>query len=72
MALNELEFEWIRQYFIQGERHHDIHQWWREPMNELVDLWVKLEDRCKSSCDVLFEATGDFTDSPETGGFCMF
>ena len=27
LALNELEFEWLRQFYIQGTKHYGMHKW---------------------------------------------
>ena len=27
LALNELEFEWLRQFYIQGNKHYEMHKW---------------------------------------------
>jgi alpha-ketoglutarate-dependent dioxygenase FTO len=42
LTLHELEFEWLRQFYIQGQKHFDIHAWWHEPMQELCSLWERL------------------------------
>jgi FTO C-terminal domain len=42
---SEVEFEWIRQFYIQGENHYALHTWWHEPMQELLELWQKLESK---------------------------
>lgn len=42
-VMNELEFEWIRQYFIQGQLHHDLHEWWHEPIQVLLGLWENFQ-----------------------------
>lgn len=38
-----MEFEWIRQWYVQGARHAEQHQWWTEPMADLLRLWGRLE-----------------------------
>ena len=43
--LSEVEFEWLRQYYIQGQRHHELHTWWHGPMEQLRVLWESLERR---------------------------
>ena len=32
LAMNELEFEWIRQFAVQGPKHRQLHPWWHQPM----------------------------------------
>ena len=44
-ALTEVEFEWIRQYHIQGPLHHQLHAWWHKPIRQLEALWARLEAR---------------------------
>ena len=56
LCLTELEFEWIRQYWIQGRRHHDLHTWWHAPMSELVSLWSQLECLTFKSIQTLLDA----------------
>ena len=43
LALVELEFEWLRQFFIQGEKHFNLHVWWHQPMKDLLSLHNQLE-----------------------------
>ncbi len=42
-VLNEVEFEWIAQYWIQGTQHDIQHVWWQRPMRALEDAWNALE-----------------------------
>ena len=42
-VLNEVEFEWIAQYWIQGKRHDEQHLWWQKPIRALEDAWNALE-----------------------------
>jgi len=55
-ALSEIEFEWIRQFYVQGEEHYRIHEWWRAPIEELVRFWVQLEERTKRAIETLEDA----------------
>ena len=59
LALSEVEFEWIRQYFVQGSRHHELHVWWHDPINELLALWTKLEARSRTATLALRDAAGE-------------
>ena len=36
LLLGELEFEWIRQFYVQGARHHALHKWWHAPIQVLL------------------------------------
>ena len=53
LCLNEVEFEWIRQFYVQGGDHRSLHIWWHEPMKKLEKWWVQLEERTKYLLDVL-------------------
>jgi mRNA N6-methyladenine demethylase len=57
-TLNDLEFEWIRQYYIQGAEHDRIHSWWHGPMQELLGFWQQLEKKTKLVIDSLKDAAG--------------
>lgn len=56
LALSEVEFEWIRQYYVQGSAHHDSQQWWHGPMQSLVSMWARLEQRTAISVQALIDA----------------
>ena len=44
LVFTEVEFEWIRQFYVQGESHARLHKWWMDgPMDELCDLWKQLQ-----------------------------
>ena len=58
---NDLEFEWIRQFYIQGTEHHDLHTWWKSPMDELVEHWNKLEAVCEFQLNILRDASDMMT-----------
>eukprot|EP00903_Cladosiphon_okamuranus_P018841 g17329.t1 len=45
LTLSELEFEWIRQFYVQGRAHHALHTWWHEPLQQLLRFWSLLESR---------------------------
>lgn len=42
LMMNEIEFEWLRQFYIQGERHRQLHVWWHAPMQVIWLLAVLL------------------------------
>lgn len=54
----DIEFEWIRQFYIQGSAHHDSHIWWHKPMEELLGLWGSLEERIRRNIAILSDAGG--------------
>ncbi|XP_041125198.1 alpha-ketoglutarate-dependent dioxygenase FTO isoform X1 [Polyodon spathula] len=40
---NEVEFEWLRQYWFQGRRYAKFSDWWCKPMERLEELWREME-----------------------------
>lgn len=46
LLLQEVEDEWLRQFFVQGQTHKDL-LWssWSEPIRQLFRFWSKLEMR---------------------------
>ncbi|XP_051946934.1 alpha-ketoglutarate-dependent dioxygenase FTO-like [Xyrauchen texanus] len=40
---NEVEFEWLRQYWFQGRRYAPFCSWWTKPMEQLEDAWKEME-----------------------------
>lgn len=41
--MTEIEFDWLRQWHVQGKMHADIHSYWHEPMTRLMNAYRKLE-----------------------------
>ncbi|TNM90720.1 hypothetical protein fugu_003009, partial [Takifugu bimaculatus] len=40
---NEVEFEWLRQYWFQGQRYTRFCSWWSKPMEQLEKDWKLME-----------------------------
>ncbi|XP_048371800.1 alpha-ketoglutarate-dependent dioxygenase FTO isoform X3 [Sphaerodactylus townsendi] len=40
---NEVEFEWLRQFWFQGKRYRKCTEWWSKPMDSLEEFWRKME-----------------------------
>uniref|UniRef100_A0AAV2LQP6 Alpha-ketoglutarate-dependent dioxygenase FTO n=1 Tax=Knipowitschia caucasica TaxID=637954 RepID=A0AAV2LQP6_KNICA len=40
---NEVEFEWLRQYWFQGRRYTRFCSWWSRPMEQLENDWRLME-----------------------------
>jgi hypothetical protein len=55
LVSQELEFEWIRQFYIQGQRHFDTlyKSYWAAPLQELLALWSSLEQRTYQTLELL-------------------
>jgi alpha-ketoglutarate-dependent dioxygenase FTO len=48
--MTEIEFEWLRQWHVQGQKHASLHPYWHTPILELCSIYCKLE---RMTCDVL-------------------
>ena len=56
-CLSELEFEWLRQYYIQGSGHADsLAYFWRRKIGKLEALWHELEQLTARRLELLREA----------------
>ena len=44
-VLLEAEFEWLRQFYIQGRNHYDLHTWWQPIMKEMCNYILIILDR---------------------------
>ena len=54
LLLNDMESEWIRQFYVQGYQHKRIlWSYWREPICTLLKYWGMLENRTKQTLDLL-------------------
>ncbi|KAM9508593.1 alpha-ketoglutarate-dependent dioxygenase FTO isoform 5-T5 [Guaruba guarouba] len=40
---NEVEFEWLRQFWFQGKRYLKCTDWWLKPIAKLEEFWRKME-----------------------------
>ncbi|XP_053270411.1 alpha-ketoglutarate-dependent dioxygenase FTO isoform X1 [Pleuronectes platessa] len=52
---NEVEFEWLRQYWFQGRRYARFCSWWTGPMEQLENDWKLLETMTMLSLATLEE-----------------
>ena len=42
----EIEFEWLRQWYIQGTNHQQLHMvYWQDKIAELEKIWFKLQEK---------------------------
>ena len=46
--LNEMEFDWIKQFWNLGLKHSEINMFWTEKITQLEQLWLKLESDVNS------------------------
>jgi hypothetical protein len=56
--LQEVEFEWLNQFYVQGSRYHAIHSWWTEPMRQLLEYWIELNRRTLIALSIMKAAAG--------------
>uniref|UniRef100_A0A3B5MC34 Alpha-ketoglutarate-dependent dioxygenase FTO n=1 Tax=Xiphophorus couchianus TaxID=32473 RepID=A0A3B5MC34_9TELE len=59
---NEVEFEWLRQYWFQGQRYARFCSWWTRPMEQLEKDWKLME-----TMTMLFLATVEEEGQAEEG-----
>ena len=43
MFLSEIEFDWLRQWCVQGKTHASLHPYWHKPIEMLLDAYRELE-----------------------------
>lgn len=60
---NTVEFEWIRQYYVQGAKHRETHLYWEGAMQELVELWTDMTRKTVLALGVLRDAAGRYSRS---------
>jgi hypothetical protein len=53
-----VEFEWIRQYYVQGSKHRETHLYWEKAMQELVEMWHEMRKKTILALEVLRDAAG--------------
>jgi mRNA N6-methyladenine demethylase len=56
LTMTEVEFEWIRQFYVQGQKHHDFHAWWRTAIAVLLDYYTQLQLRTLKALETLYDA----------------
>lgn len=57
--MTEIEFEWLRQWFVQGRRHASLHPYWHGPIRVLCDAYRHLEGATSDVLDLLSQNNGD-------------
>ena len=70
--ITELEFEWIRQWYIQGKKHARLHPYWNDPIKRMEESYhqlnqitshinVLLEESSKTKSEIVSEDLFDIT-----------
>ena len=56
---NELEFDWIKQFWFQGYEYSQVHQYWIPLMKKLEEFWnqiqtiiQKIDEKCPNDCKI--------------------
>lgn len=62
----EIEFEWIRQWLIQGRLHADLHPYWHAPIQTLKNHYAELEQYSVKILNLLKESSDKNNDLPKT------
>ena len=55
--LSEIEFEWLRQWFVQGHKHAKLHPYWHDPIKVLIKSFCALEETTVQIIKLLKEAS---------------
>ena len=58
--LTEIEFEWLRQWYIQGQKHAELHPFWQKPVEKLVSAFETLEEHSVLTVKLCKESTLNF------------
>lgn len=53
MLLSEIEFDWLRQWYVQGRTHADCHPYWHQPIKILLQTYRELESFSVTIVDML-------------------
>lgn len=64
----EIEFEWIRQWLVQGQIHADLHPYWHVPMEKLKTHYLRLEVLSVEVLNLLQQST--YTMDPSDSIVC--
>ena len=55
--LSEIEFEWLRQWFVQGKKHAQLHPYWHHPIKILIQSFCELEQKSIQLIKLLQESS---------------
>ena len=67
LCLSELEFEWLRQWYIQGSGHASALEWWHDKIADLEALWLCLERITYERMDLLLSYAQPLEDGTPRG-----
>jgi len=63
--MTEIEFEWLRQWYVQGEKHAGLHPYWHGPIKSLCNSFCELERMTMDLCGLLHN------ESKSTANSCL-
>ena len=67
-CLSEVEFEWLRQWYVQGTGHAEaLSAWWQPKIGKLEALWARLEQRTCARMSMLQERAAAVQTTPGGG-----
>lgn len=55
----EIEFEWLRQWFVQGQKNASLHPYWHQPMDFLRGSFCELEKASSQALHLLKTSSKD-------------
>jgi hypothetical protein len=47
----ELEFEWIRPFWVQGRLHSELNSYWTPKITKLESVWKTLQQKVRTVID---------------------
>ena len=57
--ITEIEFEWLRQWFVQGKKHALAHPYWHQPIRILCSSYCELEEAASKMINLLKKMSND-------------
>jgi len=63
--LTEIEFEWIRQFYVQGKRHASLHPYWHDPIKILTESFGELEEAASKLLNLLSSSQETIKDTSQ-------
>ncbi|KAL7501185.1 hypothetical protein ACHAWT_011046 [Skeletonema menzelii] len=68
--LSEIEFEWLRQWFVQGQKHAKLHPYWHDPIKFLIKSFCELEQTTVQIIRLLEKASGRGVTDSDSEDLC--
>lgn len=68
--LSEIEFEWLRQWFVQGQKHAKLHPYWHDPVKFLTASFCELEQTTVQTIKLLENASRRVVTDSDSDDLC--